>query len=97
MKIKSRGYVVPVAIGVLVVASLGLLLSSWWSKSQKKDLPLVSSQKTASSTAQILNKKSLANDDATLDADSAAIEVQIKALDNSNLDVDGGLNDSSTF
>lgn len=97
MKIKNKGgYVVPVAMGVLVVASLGLLIFSWWGRSQTINNTSVV-QKETSTTSSLSNKQSLMSDDATLDADSATIDAQIKALDDSNVDVGNSLNDSSSI
>ena len=98
MKITNRqkgGYVVPVAIAVLVLASIGLLGFSWFggSKEQKdaKKDQVVAVNNVASSTEQKVNS---ASDDATLDNDGAAIDAQIKALDKDSADITSGLSDT---
>ena len=96
MKLKNRGYIVPVAIGVLVVASLGLLFFSWWGGSQKPKAS-VANQENNSPAANAARARLTANDDTTLDADSAAIDSQINALDGSNTDVNTSLSDTSTI
>jgi hypothetical protein len=93
MEIKNKGYVVPVAIGILVIASLGLLVLSWFGGAQK-------TQPTVTVPSESNNdgvKQPLANDDATLAADSANIDAQLKTLDSNNADVNSGLNDTSSI
>lgn len=98
MKTKNKGFVVPVAIGILVVASLGLLAMSWWSGGQKVS-PKVEPVQNPVSSADTSNVSALstANDDQTLDADSANVDAQIKNLDSSSADIDSSLNDQSTI
>lgn len=87
MKIKNRGYVLPVAIGVLVLISLGLLMFTSWSEPKEIDSSAENNQVAAT----------VLTDDATLDNDSAAIDAQLKALDDSGADVDSSLNDTSSI
>jgi hypothetical protein len=42
-------------------------------------------------------KSSSANDDATLNSDSANIDAQIKTLDSNNSDINNSLNDTSSI
>lgn len=88
MKSKNKGYVVPVAIGVLALASLGLLFFSWSNTPSKND----DSKNTESAMS-----RPVMNDDATLEDDSANIDAQIKALDNSSADVDTSFKDTSSI
>lgn len=97
MKIKNRGYIVPVAIGVLVVASLGLLMfSNWGGKKVTEKTGVSNTPVTPTTTTNVSNRQS-ASDDATLDADSVNIDAQLKALDGSNSDVDSSLKDTSSI
>jgi hypothetical protein len=97
MQIKNKGYVIPVAIGVLVVASLGLLMWSWLSTGSDKKAVDENNNPAASSTLSAKWNQPNINDDASIDEDSASIDAQIKALDKANADVETGLNDVSTI
>lgn len=99
MNIKNKGYIVPVAIGILVVASLGLLLFSWWGRPSnvddgKSDIVSTLGGETDLST---LGAQSKANDEVTLNIDSANLDAQLKALDDSDVDINNSLNDTSSI
>ncbi|HAO64847.1 TPA: hypothetical protein DCQ44_02595 [Candidatus Taylorbacteria bacterium] len=96
MKTNKNGYILPVAIAVLVIASLGLLLFSWLSKSDKSNIADDNSKQSSSVTSTTTGQSS-ATDDATLNNDSTTIDGQIKALDNDNSSIDSSLNDKSTI
>lgn len=87
----------PVAIGALVLASLGLVTFSWLGGSKKRAPVKRNVKEIVASTTNNILKKSMATDDATLDDDSAAIDAQIKALDGSNSDVGASLNDTPSI
>jgi hypothetical protein len=96
MEIKNRGYVVPVAIGTLVLASLGLMIFSWLGGQKKIDDAKVVPNATTT-ISDDLDRKASATDDVTLDDDSAIIDAQIKALDDSAADINSSLNDTSSI
>jgi len=96
---KKGGYIVPVAIAVLVVASIGLLTASWWNGSKKevatpKNIP----NQNQTATNPVANHPavvvSTANDDQTLDSDGTAIDNSLKGLDGANVDITSSLNDT---
>ena len=100
---KKGGFVVPIAIATLVVASIGLLAFSWWGwgGEQKTDVVPVTSITKKTDTAKRIVKTpdhavltSTANDDKTLDSDGAAIEAGLKGLDGANVDITNSLNDT---
>lgn len=98
MQSKNKGYVVPVAIGVLVVASLGLLVFSWWGNSKNEVSTTMTqpkeSKNISTSTTYI---DTSASDDTTLEKNSVEIDSQIKALDDDNSGVDISAKDESTI
>ncbi len=100
MHANKKGYIVPLAIGILVVASLGLLFTSWWNNKHKAATPVASTTTKTEPAAptnqeQVQAKASSASDDQTLDNDSASIGAQLKSLDSTNADVDASMNDKS--
>lgn len=97
MTSKKSGYIVPIAIGILVVASLGLLLFSWLAAPSKSVAPEVKTTASSTNASNTAATQASANDNATLDNDSAAIDAQIKALDSNNADVNAGINDTSSI
>ena len=91
-------YVVPVAIIILVIASIGLILFSWWGTTNKKS-PTSTKSTQATSTNQKVRIQpattvSKANDDATLDKDGANIQTGLNGLDKAITDVNGSFNDT---
>ena len=94
---KKGGYIVPVAIAVLVVASIGLLTASWWNGS-KKEVATPKNIPTQTVTNPVANHPvvaaSTANDDQTLDSDGTAIDKSLKGLDGANVDITSSLNDT---
>ena len=89
MKNKNKGYILPVAVGVLVIASLGLLLFSW-GKDPKTEERLGANNKNASTTSEVKSESSL-------ESDEAEINASLKALDDANVNIDGGINDKSSI
>ncbi len=90
MSSKNQGFVVPVAIGVLVLASLGLIFYSWFNQKNTMGNTI----KTESS--KNVSQKTL-SDDKSLDSESAAIDSQINNLDNNSADINTSLNDTSSI
>ena len=93
---KKGGYVVPIAIAVLVVASIGLLTASWWNGS-KKEVVVPKNTQNQTATNPVANNPAIvstANDDKTLDSDGVTIENSLKGLDGANVDITSSLNDT---
>lgn len=83
-------------IGILVLASLGLVIFSW-SGSKTKTQTVAKPKQVATTTPAVTKPQPPAVDDVTLDNDVLIIDDQVKSLDGNYSDINAGLSDTSSI
>lgn len=100
LSLKKGGFIVPVAIAVLVVASIGLFSFSWWRGAKKEAVTpkleenTVQANINTETSSQTKSKTVSASNDGSLDSDSSAIDAGLRGLDESSVDVNSSFNDT---